>query len=422
MMLPNQSRSKWGALCGCLIALSSGLAADAWPRFRGPDGNGVAPTIAPSTPLTWDRETNVTWRSELPGQGWSSPVIGEDQIYLSAAIPFEGGDDFSLALIIMDANSGQTIRVAKLMDQRAEDAPQIHQKNSHASPTPILSGDRVYVHFGHQGTACTDRAGNVLWTQRDLAFLPTHGNGGSPVLVDDKLIFTCDGGRRPTVAALNTQDGSIAWQVERPVDAARKFSFCTPTVIEVNRQTQVVAPGSDCVLGLDPDSGRIVWQVNYDGYSVVPKPVFANGRVYVATGFNRASLLAIRPDGTGDVTDTHVEWSTKKSIPKTPSIVATGDLLLLVSDDGIASCLEQATGEEVWKERLGGGFSSSPTLIGDRLYMTAESGKTVVVRAARQFEKLAENDLGERTLASMAVAGSAIYLRTADALYRLEAK
>ncbi|QEG41162.1 outer membrane protein assembly factor BamB family protein [Roseimaritima ulvae] len=407
--------------CGSLLITEVAGAADSWPRFRGPAGNGIAPDTPATIPLQWSPQRNVRWRCETPGSGWSSPVVGGGKVYLTAAIAADDQpDDLNLSLIIIDAQSGRIDRVVKLLQQDGEQAPSIHKKNSHASPTPILAGDRIYAHFGHQGTVCTDLAGNVIWSQRELTFPPVHGNGGSPVLVGKHLIFTCDGSRRPYVAALNTDDGSVAWRTERPVDAVKKFSFATPTVIDVAGQTQVIAPGSDCVLALEPTSGDILWQVRYDGYSVIPKPVYANGRVFVMTGYDRASLLAIRPDGQGDVTDTHVDWIVDKGISKTPSLIATDGILLLVSDDGIAVCIDQESGEGLWKQRLGGGFSASPILVGQRLYLTNEAGLTTVLRAGRKYEKISENDLQERTLASAAVAEGAIFQRTAKALYRLQ--
>ncbi len=398
-----------------------------WPRFRGPGGDGVAAADPAQVPLRWGPDQNVQWRCETPGEGWSSPVVGRGKVFLSAAIKrpedaesSRDSEQLDLSVVIIDAKSGDIQRVATLFSQDLSDAPGIHSKNSHASPTPILDGDRLYVHFGHLGTACCDLEGNVIWTQRSLRFPPTHGNGGSPVLVDGKLIFTCDGSRDPYVAALNAADGSVAWRTPRPVDAERKFSFATPTLITVDGQQQVIAPGSDCVLALEPSSGRILWQVRYDGYSVVPKPLFAGGLIYLSTGYNRASLLAIRPDGSGDVTDTHVVWRVDKSVSKTPSPTAAEDLLFLISDDGIAVCIEQASGDVVWRQRLGGNFSASPVRIGDRLYATDESGVTSVIGAGREYRLLAENDLQERVLASMAVAAPALYLRTDKALYRLQ--
>lgn len=408
--------SLWATLCGFTAA-----SAEQWPKFRGPFGDGSSPAEPAEIPLAWSPEQNVAWRTELPGEGWSSPVVVDGQVFLSAAIPTEDQDErFDLALLIVDAASGKLQTTARLMEQTPDQTPPIHSKNSHASPTLIVTKDRIYVHFGYQGTACTDRQGKPLWINRDLRFAPTHGNGGSPILVGDRLVFTCDGGDDPAIVALQADDGSVAWRTSRPVDAVRKFSFCTPTAIEVEGETQVIAPGSDCVLALDPDDGAILWQVNYSGFSVVPKPLYVDGQVLVATGFMRPSLLAIDPRGRGDVTETHVDWAIKRGIPKTPSLITYAGRIFFVSDEGIAACVDQQTGRMLWKERLGGGFSASPVRVGNRIYMTNEAGVTTVIEAADEFKPLAENDLAERTLASPAVAAPAVYLRTAEALYRIE--
>lgn len=395
-------------------------AADPWPAFRGPTHDGIAePT---NVPVTWDPQTNVRWRTELPGNGWSSPVIGDGVIYLSAAIPRDDDPegDYDLALILVDVESGQVLRVSELIHQDGKAAAKIHKKNSHASPTPLLVGDRLYVHFGHQGTACVDRQGELIWVNRDHPYPPVHGNGGSPVLVGDALIFTCDGGEDPYVLALDAATGREKWRTPRPVDATKKFSFATPTVIDSADGPVVIAPGSDHVLALDPRDGAIRWWARYDGYSVVPKPVLSHSRVLIATGFGPTKLMAIRTDGSGEVTESHVDWEVDRGIPKTPSLIAHDGLVYLVSDDGIALCVDGESGEIVWRSRLGGNYSASPILVGDRIYFASEEGVTTVVRAGRVFEKLASNDLEEAILASPAVAGNALFLRTDKAIYRIE--
>lgn len=409
---------------GILGSPSSHVAAEGWSRFRGPSGNGIAEGTS-NVPTEWSRDTNIAFRTPLPGQGWSSPVVSDGRIYLSAAIPVgEAGDskspDFDLSLIVLDAKNGDVLKTVSLMRQTAEKSPKIHKKNSHASPTPIVDGDRVFVHFGYQGTACVDLAGNVIWKNRDLFFKPVHGNGGTPVLVDDKLIFTCDGASDPKVVALDANTGEVVWEVDRPNDPSRKFSFCTPALISVNGQTQVIAPGSDCVLSISPDDGRVIWQLLYSGYSVIPKPIYHNGLVFLSTSYDTPSMLAIDPTGEGDVTDTHLKWSLKKNVPHTPSMLADEEWIYSISDDGISMCVEAATGDIVYKKRVGGGFSASPVMVDDKIYYTNESGLTTVIAAGPDYKVLAENDLGERTLASAAVDGNALFIRTADAIYRIE--
>ncbi len=397
---------------------NAAMASDAWPTFRGPSGDGIA--LESEVPSEWSQDKNIDWRRELPGQGWSSPVVGDGKIFVSAAIPVEQEEDsFDLSLIIIDATTGSILESVSIMRQTGERWHDIHQKNSHASPTPILDGDRIYVHFGYQGTACLKRSGEVVWKNRDLFFKPTHGNGGTPLLIDGKLVFTCDGDKEPKVVALDANSGKIVWETPRPVDASRTFSFCTPTLIEVDGVQQIIAPGSDCVLALAPSDGKVIWDVRYDGYSVVPKPVFHRGRLYLSTGFNTASILAIDPTGTGVVTDTHIDWQHKKFVPKTPSMIAHEGRIYSVSDNGIMTNVDAETGDIVYRQRLGGNYSASPILVNDRIYLTNEAGKTTVVAIGDEYDEIATCDLGERTLASPAVAGNAIIMRTADALYRI---
>ncbi len=365
------------------------------------------------------------FRTPLPGQGWSSPVVADGRIYLSAAIPLDEEADsneipYALSLIILDAASGELLKSVPLMEQTPAKSHKIHKKNSHASPTPIVNGDRIFVHFGYQGTACVDRDGNLIWKNRDLFFKPIHGNGGTPILVGDKLIFTCDGESDPKVVALDAETGEVAWEVKRPNDAQRTFSFCTPTLIIVDGAQQVIAPGSDCVLAIDPASGNIIWQLLYSGYSVIPKPIYHHGMVYLSTSYDTPSMLAIDPTGHGDVTRTHLKWSLNKNVPHTASMLAYEGLIYSVSDGGIAICVDAQTGDVIYRKRIGGGFSASPVLVDNKIYYTNESGVTTVIATGREYNMLAENDLGERTLASAAIDGNALIIRTADAIYRIE--
>ncbi|HAV61525.1 MAG TPA: serine/threonine protein kinase, partial [Verrucomicrobiales bacterium] len=296
-----------------------------------------------------------------------------------------------------------------------------HQKNSHASPTPIAAEDRVFVHFGHLGTAALNLDGSVVWKQTSLEYSPVHGNGGSPVLVDDKLIFNCDGGSDPFIVALDRRTGKVAWRTPRVTDAEKKFSFSTPLVIEVDGSRQLISPGSGQVDALDPDTGRSLWHYRYgEGFSVIPRPVFGHGMLFVGTGYERTYLHGIKAGGRGDVTEANARWVISRSAPHTPSTLLVGDELYFVSDAGIASCVDARSGELHWNERLGGDFSASPVFANGLIYFTNERGTTFVVKAARKFEKVAENEVGERTLASLAAAGGSLYLRSDVHLYRIQ--
>lgn len=412
-------------LCHLLVffvaAWCEGLQSADWTQFRGPDGNGHA--VATDVPLEWSSSNNVAWKQAVPGEGWSSPVVSNGTVYLTAAV-YDSGDsgDYSLRLLSFNVKTGEQRGDVEIFRQDGATAAKIHKKNSHASPTPVVEGDRIYVHFGHEGTACVNSDLNVLWRTRELAYEPVHGNGGTPVIVDDLLIFSCDGREDPVVVGLDKTNGKVRWKSPRKAETARKFSFATPILINVEGERQLISPGSGEVSALDPMTGEELC-VNYgDGYSVIPKPVYANGLVYVCTGYNRPNLLAIRPDGRGDVTETHVVWETDDQVPHTPSLLIIGDELYMVSDKGIASCLDAHTGKPHWVERLGGNYSASPVYVDGRIYFQSEQGDTTVIAPGREYQKLATSHLDEQTLASYAVVDNALLIRSEKFLYRIEAQ
>ncbi|MFM2097245.1 MAG: hypothetical protein RIS70_4369 [Planctomycetota bacterium] len=406
------------ALPVMLIALPV-AGADDWTEFRGPTGQGHA--IVKGLPVQWSDTENVKWKQDLPGLGWSSPVVSDGKVFLTTAVAKGDNGDAGQSLRVMCLSA---VDGTKMWDEEVfaagADAPKIHGKNSHASPTAIISGDLVFVHFGHQGTACLSRDGKIRWRSQELSYSPVHGNGGTPVLYKGSLFFSADGGDNPFVASLAGATGAVRWKTTRACDAVKKFAFSTPLMIEVNGKPQLISPGSHSVGAFDPESGREIWRVNYVGYSVIPRPVVGHGMVYVSTSYDSPEVLAIRTDGTGDVTETHVAWRLKKGAPHTPSMLLQGDELYMVSDNGIASCVDAKTGEVHWQERLGGNFSASPLLAEDRIYFQNETGVGTVVRASKKFEKLATNDLKDRTLASYGVVDQSLLIRTASHLYRIQ--
>jgi outer membrane protein assembly factor BamB len=301
-------------------------------------------------------------------------------------------------------------------------APAIHTKNSHASPTPLIESGMIYVHFGHEGTACLDLTGKVVWKDRTHSYAPVHGNGGSPILFAGLLIFSCDGAEDPYVVALDAKTGKEKWKFSRSSDSKNKFAFSTPTIIDVNGAQQLITAGAGVVNALDPRTGEEIWQVRYgDGYSVIPKPLLGQGLLYIATGYNSPTVIAIRPEGArGDVTDSHVVWTVKKAAPHTPSLLLIGDELYMVSDKGVATCLDANTGREHWSERIGGGYSASPLYADGKIYIQSEEGPALVLRPGKKFEKIADTGFKERTLASYAVGKNALFVRTEQNLYRVE--
>jgi outer membrane protein assembly factor BamB len=391
------------------------VGAEDWPEFRGPTGQGRAQGPLPTE---WGPNRNVVWKEPIPGRGWSSPIVWRGRVYLSTAVTV--GKDLSLHVLSLDATTGKVLWDTEAIRRPSAKVPRVHGKNSNASPTPLVDDKRLYAHFGHLGTVCLDLDGMVLWRNTELTYQSVHGNGGSPILVDDLLVFNMDGADRQQVIALARTTGKVRWQTDRKCKAFKKFSFGTPLLIEFQGRRQIVSPASDFVAAYDPKTGEELWRVHYEGYSLIPRPVFGHGLVFLSTGYDYPRLLAIRPDGRGDVTDTHVVWSRKKAVPLTPSPLLAGAELYVVSDGGVASCLDAKTGQPHWTERLGGDFSASPLLAGGKVYFQNEEGVGYVVKAETRFELVARNDMKERTLASYAAADGAIFLRTAEHLYRIE--
>jgi outer membrane protein assembly factor BamB len=254
-----------------------------------------------------------------------------------------------------------------------------------------------------------DREGQLIWANRNIHYQPVHGNGAAPILTDSALVFSCDGSDQPFVIALDRAKGTVLWKTARNTESLKKFSFSTPLLITVNGKPQIISPGSGAVCAYDPATGREIWRVKYEGYSVIPRPVFGQSLVFVCSGFESPSLLAIRPDGQGDVTVSHVAWTLRKGAPLTPSPSLVGDELYLVSDSGIASCVDARTGRAHWQERIGGNYSASPLYADGKIYCQDEGGTGVVLKAGKRFEVLARNSIGERTLASYAVSDGAFH-------------
>ncbi len=398
------------------IAVALSLHASDWPEFRGPTGQGISTRT--DLPLTWDATNHVAWKSAIPGEGWSSPSLQGGKLFLTTAV--KTGQGLSLRTLAVNEKDGRILWNNEVISHEAG-VPGIHSKNGHASPTPLVSGDRIYVHFGPLGTACLDLEGKVLWRQTSLKYSPVHGSGGSPILVGDALIFSCDGGSNPFVVALHRDTGKILWKTPRETKAKKTFSFSTPLLITVDGKKQVISPGSGAVCAFDPADGTELWRARYgEGYSVIPRPVFGHGLLFVSSGYDRPVAMAVRPGGKGDVTETHVAWSVTKGAPNTPSMLLAGDELFMVSDGGIGSCLDARSGKVHWQERLGGNYSASPILADGRIYFLNEEGTTVVVKAAKEFVKLAENPLGERALSTPAVGDGCLYLRTQGNLFKIK--
>lgn len=410
-----------------LLTFCSMAFASNWPQFRGPNGDGHADTN--KVPVTWSAEQNVKWKTPIHGRAWSSPVIWGNQIWLTTATP----DAKELSALCVDANTGKILRDQKLFEI---ERPQfIHAFNSPASPTPVIEEGRVYITFGSPGTACLDtKSGKVLWERRDIECNHYRGAGSSPILYRDLLIMNFDGSDAQFIIALNKKTGQTVWRKNRSIDykdlgpdgkpqteGDLRKAFATPQVIEFDGKPLLISQGAKAAYGYDPMTGEEFWRVEErTSHSAGTRPVIGHGLIFFPTGWSQGQVLAVKPGGHGDVTATHIAWRITKSVPKKPSLLLDGDLLFMINDGGVASCVEAKTGQLIWSERIGGDCSASPIIADGKIYFFSETGKTTVVPISREFKKLAENTLPSGFMASPAVTDNALILRTKTDLYRIE--
>ena len=424
-------------LFAALITLRLSAAETNWPEFRGPRGDGTSSST--NLPLHWSEEQNVKWKTAIHGKAWSSPVIWGQQVWLTTATT--NGEE--LFAVCVDSGTGRVLQDLKLFDVAK---PQFCIPfNSYASPTPAIEAGRLYATFGAAGTACLDtETGKVLWTRRDIECNHFRGAGSSPILYSNLFILNFDGSDHQFVVALDKQTGRTVWQRNRSIDfqdlgpdgqpemaGDSRKAFATCQVATFDGVTTLLSQGSKALYAYEPLSGTELWRVEErTSYSGATRPVTGHGLVFVPTGFASGQVLAIRPGKQGEVLDAkapgpagmqlQVVWKTKRNAPKKPSLLLLGDLLYAIEDNGVATCWEAMTGTVVWSERIGGHYSASPLAAGGRIYLFSEEGKTTVLSTGREFKKLAESQLGDGFMASPAVSGNALFLRSRSHLYRIE--
>lgn len=421
----------------CLFA--SGMArGEDWWQFRGPNSGQVSEK---KVPTRWGAQEPI-WKTAIPGKGWSSPIVVGDRIWITSAeevaigtkeaseklatLPFGSRDivvDAAVTLfaIELSADTGEILRRIDLFDKK--NPPPLHAMNSYASPTPVTNGSRIVCHFGSLGTACIDIAsGNILW-KREFAVEELTGGGASPILLDGSLFLACDGADQQYITAIDESTGETKWKVNRPeitpVDDSQRRAFSTPIVIHSGGRRQLISLAAQWLVSYNPDNGNEWWRAKVgSGYSLVPTPVYDRDRVFVCTGFSKPEMVAVDTKGNGDVTESGILWRYSRQVPEISSPVVLGDEIYFVSD-GIATCLEAATGTQVWQHRLGGKFASSLTASDGRVYITSSGGVTTVIKPGREFTELATNELFGETYASLSVYKNSFLLRTHPILYRL---
>ena len=404
--------------CGFFGFVEVAKGVENWPELHGPTQNGHAGDTP--VPTTWNEDQNIRWKCKIHGEGWSSPVIWEEQIWLATATK----DGKKMYAVCVDKRTGEIVHDLKLFEN-AE--PRFkHKMNSYASPTPVIEDGFVYVSFGSYGTACVDtKTGEKVWERRDLPCNHWRGPGSSPILFRDLLILTFDGYDYQYLAALNKRTGKTVWKVDRQIDyqtddGDRMKAYCTPIITKIDDRIQMVSPTSMAVIAYDPTNGEEIWRVGFKEFSATARPIHVGDWLFVNTGFGKAQLYGIRAGGEGDLTESNVQWTVKKSIGSKPSSVVVDGLIYGVHDAGVMTCIDGDTGNAIWTKRLGGNYSASLLYAGGHIYVSSDEGKTTVVKPGREFNKVAVNQLGDGFMSSPSVAGKSLYLRSRSHLYRIE--
>lgn len=419
-----------------LLLLAGALSVGAdWPEFRGPTGDGHVAARNDARiagfPLRWSETNNVKWKTAIPHRGWSTPVVLGGQVWVTTATE-EGHDSFAIGL---DAETGGILFNEQVFHTESpEPLGNGASMNCYATPSPLIEPGRVYVHFGSAGTACLDtRTGKVLWKRKDLPCRHYRGPSSSLVSFENLLILTMDGADLQYHVALDKQTGQTVWKTNRSVawndehvpgpmarDGDLRKAHSTPLIVTAVGRPQMISAGAKAAYGYDPRTGKELWRVQYPDWSVAPRPLFDGGLAFIVTGLTKKELWAVKTDGQGDVTETHVAWKLKTHVGKYSSPILVDGLIYTAAEESFITCLDASTGETVWTERVGGKYAASPIYADGRLYFCDQQGSTRVIQPGRKLEVLATNTLADGFMASPAAAGKALYLRTRSHLYRIE--
>ena len=387
------------------------LAAENWPGWRGPRGDGTSEEK--NIPVSWSSSSNVLWKTALPGSGHASPIVWENRLFTVAALP----EADERVLLCLDASSGRLLWRRTVVQSPLEAK---HPLNSHASSTPVTDGKFVYVSFLDRKdmvVAAYDFEGRQQWLVRPGQFESRHGFCSSPVLFKDNVIVNGDHDGDSYIVALNQSDGKTHWKTPRQ---NKTRSYCVPIIRELAGKTQMVLSGDKSVASYDPNNGSLRWIIDGPTEQFVASLVYSESAdlLFMTGGFPDHHILAIKPDGAGNVTRTHIKWRTNKGVAYVPSPIVAGDYFLVVSDSGVAHCFEAATGKLFWQERMGEHHASLVSANG-LVYFLNDDGVMHVVRSGRNYELIARNELGEKCFASPALSNGYLFLRGEKHLFCL---
>ena len=404
-------------LASCLVIEAN----EQWSQFRGHYGNGIIKST--SAPINWSDNTNIDWKTPIHDRGWSSPVIWNDQIWMTTATK-EGNKMYAICVNKLSGKIEHDIHVFDVKSPQA-----ITNENTYASPTPVVEEGRVYVHFGTYGTACiSTKDGQILWKRRDLNCDHEIGAGpaSSPFIYNNFLIFNVDGRDVQYVIALNKETGQTAWKTNRSVDFSdvqvnQRKAYGTPFIIPRGNSNQMVSIGAKGVYSYDPENGKELWKAEHRGWSIAPRPVYGEGLVFTMIDRDRPEMWAIKPNGSGDITETHIEWKETKRMPPRASPIIIKGLLFVVDRNGYISCIEAKTGKSIWQKRMKGRFSASPILANNLIYFFNEDTVCTIIKPIRELDIVTENKLSsDKLMATPAFDENSIYIRTENNLYKIK--
>jgi outer membrane protein assembly factor BamB len=437
-----------GLLVLAPLVLAVPIAASDWPQWRGPSSGGVSPESA--LPVTWSATENIAWKARLAGLGTSSPIVSGDTVFVTSQTgrstiaagdshPQLARDDGELAKREAplggrqgDATAGETdvwlvVEAFARADGRPRwtwrakatgPIPAVHEKHNLATPTPVSDGQRVFAWFGNGQVVALDMDGRVLWSRHlgveHAPFETLWGHGSSPTLYRDLVLLLCDHLGDAYLLALDARTGKDRWKVDR---GEGRVSHSTPLLVTGPAGDELIVNSSERIDAYDPRSGTLLWYEGTSRQTPIPSAVFHDGRIYLSRGYRNSDYMAIRPGGRGDVSATHVEWRQPSGASYVPSVLYYDGLLYMTNEVGVVTCADARTGERVWRHRLGGVFFASPVAGDGRVYMASETGETFVLQAGREPRVLARNDLGERLIASPAISGGRIFLRSDGTLF-----